>query len=380
MRKYELTLSPDYVPDWRAVDAVRELFQNALDQEVMQKDNKMFFGYGRRSDNVGVLYIGNKSSVLEAKTLLMGSSTKRTNKDTIGKFGEGYKVATLVLLRLGFKVTFYNYGAKEVWQPRFVKSRRYGGENILTFFINDKWPWEKVPDNNLTIEIEGITPELYKEIVETNLHLQDVGETIETSYGRILLEERYKGKVFVNGLWVCNYDQYLLGYDFKPAHINIDRDRKLVSDFDLKWLSSKMWGATSDPRIVELAAKNAADVQYVTLHLHQLPYDKLNELYDKAFDDFVKENGTKAIPVTDQAELENVPSGYKAVIVPESRQSLVKASKKYVEPEKPAKQTFSRRLQDWFDNLSVRYEMKGDEVAMFEHILNELEGVEAKWQ
>jgi hypothetical protein len=380
MRKYELTLSPDYVPGWSAIDAVRELFQNALDQEVMQEDNKMFFGYRLRNDNVHILYVGNKSSVLEAKTLLMGSSTKRTNKDTIGKFGEGYKVATLVLLRLGFKVTFYNYGAKEVWQPRFVKSRRYGGENILTFFINDKWPWEKVPDNNLTIEIEGITPELYKEIVETNLHLQDVGETIETSYGRILLEERYKGKVFVNGLWVCNYDQYLLGYDFKPAHINIDRDRKLVSDFDLKWLSSKMWGATSDPRIVELAAKNAADVQYVTLHLHQLPYDKLNELYDKAFDDFVKENGTKAIPVTDQAELENVPSGYKAVIVPESRQSLVKASKKYVEPEKPVKQTFSRRLQDWFDNLSVRYEMKGDEVAMFEHILDELEGVEAKWQ
>ena len=380
MRKYELTLSPDYVSDWSAVDAVRELFQNALDQEVMQKDNKMFFGYGRRSDNVGVLYIGNKSSVLEAKTLLMGASTKRGNRDTIGKFGEGYKVATLVLLRLGFKVTFYNYGAREVWQPRFVKSRRYGGENILTFFINDKWPWEKVPDNNLTIEIEGITPELYKEIVETNLHLQDVGETIETSYGRILLEERYKGKVFVNGLWVCNYDQYLLGYDFKPAHIDIDRDRKLVSDFDLKWLSSKMWGATSDPRIVELAAKNAADVQYVTLHLHQLPYDKRDELYDKAFDDFVKENGTKAIPVTDQEELMKVPPSYKPVIVSESSQALIKSSKKYIEPEPVVKLPFSRRLQEWFDNLSVRNQIKGDEVAMFEHILDELEEVEAKWQ
>jgi len=380
VRKYELTLSPDYVPDWSAVDAVRELFQNALDQEVMQKDNKMFFGYGRRSGNVGVLYIGNKSSVLEAKTLLMGASTKRGNRDTIGKFGEGYKVATLVLLRLGFKVTFYNYGAREVWQPRFVKSRRYGGENILTFFINDKWPWEKVPDNNLTIEIEGITPELYKEIVETNLHLQDVGETIETSYGRILLEERYKGKVFVNGLWVCNYDPYLLGYDFKPAHINIDRDRKLVSDLDLKWLSSKMWGATSDPRIVELAAKNAADVQYVTFHLHQLPYDKRDELYDKAFDDFVKENGTKAIPVTDQEELMKVPPSHKPVIVSESSRALIKSSRKYIEPEPVVKLTFSHRLQEWFDNLSVRNQIKGDEVAMFEHILDELEEVEAKWQ
>jgi len=111
-----------------------------------------------------------------------------------------------------------------------------------------------------------------------------------------------------------------------------------------------------------------------------LPYGKRDELYDKAFDDFVKENGTKAIPVTDQEELMKVPPQYKPVIVSKSSQALIKLSRKYIEPEPVVKLPFSRRLQEWFDNLSVRNQIKGYEVAMFEHILDELEEVEAKWQ
>ena len=43
--KYELTISKNYVPDWGVKEAIRELFQNALDQEIVDSNNSMFFAY-----------------------------------------------------------------------------------------------------------------------------------------------------------------------------------------------------------------------------------------------------------------------------------------------------------------------------------------------
>ena len=111
MAKYELSLSPEYVSHWGIVEAVREIFQNAIDQAAVQEDNPMFFsyeknevksaGWGMTYEQDGVLRIGNRDSILDAKSLLLGATTKRDDQKTIGQFGEGYKIATLVLLRSG---------------------------------------------------------------------------------------------------------------------------------------------------------------------------------------------------------------------------------------------------------------------------------------
>lgn len=71
MSKIELSLASDYVPSWTIVDAIRELFQNALDQEVQCPDNKASWSYEN-----GTFKICNKQSMLTAKTLLLGTSSK----------------------------------------------------------------------------------------------------------------------------------------------------------------------------------------------------------------------------------------------------------------------------------------------------------------
>jgi hypothetical protein len=354
LSKYELSLSKDYVPDWTVVDAVRELFQNALDQQTTTENNKMFFNYDELNE---LLYIGNKSSVLDVKTLLLGSSTKRDDPNTIGQFGEGYKIATLVLTRLKKKVTFFNYGAKEVWNPRFVKSRCYNGEEILTFFVDKKYPWTKVPDNNLTITIEGINPHEYEEIVESNLHLQDVGKVIESSCGRILEEERYKTKVFVNGLFVCSYADYTQGYDFKPEHIKIDRDRKLADSFQLKWLSSTMLSGVDSDKTVELIKQGAADVAYVSnagSSLWGTSSNTYKSISNKTYRAFKDEYGENAIPVTNQEEFAKVTNAgrYNAVFVNQTYGDTIKSSEEYDEPvyETKNKQSTKSKLEAWLEN------------------------------
>jgi hypothetical protein len=346
MSKYELSLAKDYVPGWTVVDAVRELFQNALDQEVTVEGNEMFFDYSESSQT---LRIGNKLSVLNPGTLLLGSSTKTDDDKTIGKFGEGYKVATLVLTREGKTVTFYNYGAKEVWKPRFVNSRRYGAE-VLTFFIDKKFPWTSVPDNNLTITVEGITLEEYESIKLSNLHLTKPDSYYSTDYGRILVDDKFKGKVFVNGLYVTSYAPYHYGYDFKPSHIELDRDRKLVNDFNLKWLASKMWTKPDEEMskaAAQLARLNAADVAFVAdVYVAE---GNLKDIANRALDEFKKEHGENAVPVTNNYEMERISSRYKPIIVQEQYKKVLVKSENYKEPEIVVEPTLEEKVAHWLD-------------------------------
>jgi len=348
LSKFELSLAKDYVSDWTYTDAIRELFQNALDQEVSTDNNKMFFDYNPDSQ---VLSIGNKSSVLDTSTLLLGSSTKRDNADTIGQFGEGYKIATLVLTREGKSVTFYNYGNKEVWKPRFVKSRRYKTE-ILTFFVDKKHYWQNIPDNNLTIEVSNVSQEEYKNIIESNLHLQEIGDSFTTNKGRILLEKRYKSKVYVNGLYVCNYKDYHYGYDFKPSMLKIDRDRKLVNNFELRWLASKMWLDGGEEKMRKVAANlirmNAADVDFVSSYTEK---DEYSKTADYVYEDFMDEHGNNAIPVTDQEGMESASkSRFNPILVSSEVKTAILSSHLYKKPKTLYKPSLEERLKEWLQN------------------------------
>jgi len=347
MTKIELTIAPTYVPSWTYVDAIRELFQNALDQEVQNPENKASWEY---RDDKHELVIRNATSKLTTASLLLGHTTKAGDKATIGQFGEGYKIATLVLLREGKNVVFYNYGNKEIWRPRFVKSRKFG-TSILTFFTEKTPLWERVPSADLEIVIEGITPEeYYGEIVPSNLHLRNDYEVLEeTEYGSII---DLPGKVFVNGLYVCDYMPYTYGYNFKPEHIRLDRDRKMISDFDLRWMASKMWSNSKDiDKVLEMVALNKADVVYIK------DVSRYKDWYNIAAEKFFSEYGTDAIPVTSQAELESVPAGYKGIVVSENYYSLVRGSSIFIMPASDDRSPVND-LQEWFDGIKEKLDDK----------------------
>lgn len=361
MSKIELTIAPTYVPSWTYVDAVRELFQNALDQATQNPDNAASWNYDSHN---GVLTISNATSKLTASSLLLGQTTKSDDNDTIGQFGEGYKIATLVLLREGKNIVFYNYGAREIWRPRFVKSRRFGTD-ILTFFIDKQAIWDKVPSADLVIAVEGISAEEYNHIVESNLHLRNDYEVIEhTEYGDVIDIPGVNGKVFVNGLYVCDYQPYQYSYNFKPAHIRIDRDRKMVNDFDLRWMASKMWSDCKDTdKVMQLVADDKADVAF----LDSVSYT--TSWRDLAAENFKSVYGPEAIPVSNQEELDEVPTGYKGVVVNENYSSLVRRSSSFVMPALDERSPVDD-LQDWYD--SIKHKLDSDEQEQFEAIMENL--------
>lgn len=303
MSKYELTISTDYVRDWGFLQALREFVQNAIDESRQNSDNTYFFHYDKKTQT---FTIGNKHSVLNIDSLLLGVTTKSDDKHTIGQFGEGYKIATMVLLRTGHTVTFYNYGAKEVWTTKLVKSRRYGGQRVPTFYVDKNYPWQSTPDNDLTIKIGNVTEEEYESLVDYILLFQkDLGKTLDCDdIGTILLEERFKGKVFVSGLYVCTNDRLNYGYNIKPEYLALDRDRQTVADFDLVWTTSRMWG------------KQITDAAFRKLFFSESNYDihyldsmvSYSSLSESVLEEFYAKYGTNAIPVSSQEEFDVIKS------------------------------------------------------------------------
>ena len=268
MAKYELSLVKSYVQEWTAEDAIREIIQNAIDESNRVEDNAMSVEYDPEEKT---LTISNKKSVLTHDTLLLGNTSKATDDNMIGKFGEGYKLGILVLTRENHPVTIQNYGLKETWTARFVNSRRWKDE-VLTIFTDKSQIWSKPPHNNLSFVINNIDQDMYNEVVKKTLFLKDIyrGEYVEdnyakTSYGNILFEESEKGRVYVNGLFVITLEDLKYGYDIKARYIEIGRDRNLIDSYKITKYTTLMWMEIQDDfedEIFELAYSEALDFSY----------------------------------------------------------------------------------------------------------------------
>lgn len=222
MKKYELSLSRNYVSSWGIEEAIRELLQNAKDsngEDVIDIDK-----------STGVITITNNNTSISSSTLLLGNTSKKDDLDKIGQFGEGYKLAILVLLREGKDITIQN--GNKLWTPSFQYSDNFecevlcieetdNGGNDLEFVIS---PFTEVELEELENEFLGLNGQAYN--------------SIQTSYGEILTDSNYKGKVFVDGLPVYEDSSFDYGYNFLPCHVSLDRDRKSINIYELKRLTA----------------------------------------------------------------------------------------------------------------------------------------------
>lgn len=379
--KYELSISTDYVPDWTYVEAIREIFQNALDNEIANPENKMGFDYDEENQR---LTISNKTSVLNPESLLLGSSTKRDDKDTIGKHGEGYKIAFMVLLREGKDIKVYNYGAREIWETRFVKAKRYNNRLIPTIFINKQAIWSKVPNSDLTITIDNITSEEYKELVNKNLHLRDNVNYFEVpENGRILIDKEEKGNIYVKGLFVCKDKDIEYGYDFEPKLIELDRDRKLVDTFNIAWQSSAMWRYAfakdfKRDEMIRMIKEGKEDTRYIkqrnwTFNSGIVEGHTVEELLaDELAKDFLENHGENSIPVKDNRELTLVnQSKSKPVLVNEVVSDYIRQSTAVKVMEVPKEETIREQLQKLLDDIESK--LTDEEVERFTQIISRLD-------
>lgn len=291
--KFTLTLSPDYVSHWGLWEAVRELLQNSIDLQNQDAKNKVIFQYELATET---LIIGNEyGPKLEPKTLLLGHTTKKNDDDAIGQFGEGYKLALLVLCRMQYDVEVLTDDHK--WTPAIDYSHEF---QSMLLEINTENTNECV--RGARFIIKGVSYSDYDMLTQKYLPNAE----------RNTLLPR-KGDVFVEGLFVCHHDKLDHGYNFAANQITLDRDRRMVTDFELSYETSRIWShGRPTSSLYSLLARGSLDVSYASVSAMQAK--DILEL-------FKKEHGN-AIPVSSNADVAGV-QGSKFAIVPEALKKIL---------------------------------------------------------
>lgn len=356
---YELSLVKDYVAHWGMVEAVRELIQNALDS-----DSPFVYEFDPGQPEYYTLRLNSEFAKLEPHTLLLGSTSKTDNADAIGSFGEGFKIALLVLTRMGYDVEIHN--GPLLWKPRFRYNRSFGADLLVV----EETTLPNKRNKGLTFLVHGLSTSDTEAIRASCLRMQDnIGAIRQTQYGDILLDRA--GQLYVGGLFICDTD-YKYGYNIRPQYVRLERDRQTVSSWDLGTVTRDMWYDLKEyDRLAELMEEDIPDTRLSEYHAP----DMVKEACYKHF----RSKHPGAVVARNQEELESlVKRGMMEVVIKSAQyHSAVSTSRSYREerPELHLKLTPAAILENWLKNN--RSEMRTKAIQSFKH---DLLSVATKWK
>lgn len=310
----ELTLNPEYVRDWDVWEAIREFLQNALDGQDLGYETTITYVTNTKEPQLRIITEG---TTIDRDTLLLGTTSKAGRSDQRGEFGEGMKLACLVLVRNGLGVRIKSGG--EQWTPRIAHSANFNSDLLMI---------DTVPcthRNRVQVDIIGLSNKDWDSVQSRVLHLNKPkdNELINLGSNKILCGERFKNKLFVKGIFVGLLPgNYYYGYDL--ASVRLDRDRRLADPWDLKYEIKNTLTSALDQK--KLSIKQIMEIlnnSYDENTAVDTAY-KSDTLTQEVTNFFLKENGENAIPVADTAQsIEAKHYGFNAIVVPRGVKVLI---------------------------------------------------------
>lgn len=265
IKNYEITISPNYVSNWGINEAIREILQNAIDADKNGYKKSIYY-------SGDTLYINNEGISLAAKDLILGCSSKSDQDGMIGKYGEGFKLALVVLLRKGMNV--YVDNNDKLWNPSFKVSEQFGTQ-VLNIEESDDGRGE-----GLTFVISPVDQQLYNSLLNYFPCIDEsFGNVVNCDNGQILLDKRFKGKMYVEGLYIQTDDNFQYGYNFNSDVVELDRDRKAINYYELRALTAQsiVTAEECNKEIFDAITKSCVDVR------------DIEEVIDEASESFLEE-------------------------------------------------------------------------------------------
>jgi hypothetical protein len=316
-----LGLSENYVPGWDTSDAFREFYQNwfvnffylfrsqswigsqgadilphrkdsMIDSssiadgklKITVKDTNSFYiaearhpisgallGFIRFCIARGHLELTNFKAKLSRKALDLGTSSKRRKSNQAGTHGEGFKIASLVMVRNGYQVRYesqdhywnfrlggrggrdedhlychFSKMRKSSVEKNFKKSKEDRLKKMPRGYTANSWEDVTVKMGNVSGPNNGekITREIFMEWVKVALDLNKPSTTIEIPQGTIILDPSSQGKIYLKGLLLqdASSSKFKYGYNFLHGQVNRDRQKLSSSEQEAKMLV-EMWNS-----------------------------------------------------------------------------------------------------------------------------------------
>jgi hypothetical protein len=222
-----LTIEAHYCKDWTIKDALREIIQNGLDTKTEVSFNRI----GNRME------ISDRGTGIVISDFLLGRSSKQGDATVIGQFGEGIKIACLVLAR--------NHRGIHI----DTKDKRYK----FAFEYSDEWKAELLTIDELEASVSRGTVVSVEasdsELDEAKQLFAQFNPAESICNGKVANIINRPGHIYVNGLFVSKAD-CLFGYDFKGKKDLVNRDRNAINHSAVKNSIMEAIGGTTSEEVI----------------------------------------------------------------------------------------------------------------------------------
>lgn len=286
--KIPYPIKSSYVADWTLVEALRELVANGLDAQTQHSSS---FGYSYLGSK-RTLTLRNVGVKLPIDALYFGGSEKADKTSLIGKYGEGLKLAMLVIARTpGVRMRVVN--GNELWTPAFEKDAKTGMESLV---VRIKKTEEESSD--FVITVSGVERDVWTKVRDLFLALKDAAVVWQSETGSILPKTE-AGNIFVHGVKCATLTEFEYGYNI-DADIDTGRDRRIPNMSELRahvgellseWTPEGESPEARSLRIYELLSKGQGEA--TALQTGSL-WHMRNDLKAR----FLETHGANAVPVT----------------------------------------------------------------------------------
>ena len=240
-------ISPEYVKSWTPVRAVCELIANALDEDPA----------ARVSWAGGVLTISDDGPGIPEEGLILGYSTKTAQQ--IGQFGEGKKLAALVLARspgIGeVRCETFGYGFTPSVERRrllngLIPSRSAEPPEVLVYHL-----YRTGRTRGTTITV-ACPQQLADEAIGRFRALTEPGYTPPAAPGTCVLDGQ-PGRVWIGGVLVSTTKGLLASYDLPLDDKALqNRDRTVIETGALRTAVRAILSASQDQQVIDMFANH----------------------------------------------------------------------------------------------------------------------------
>lgn len=333
---FVLPIKSTYVSHWGTWECVREIIQNAKDEED-ENGHRMEVKYRR-----GWLHVSNHGANLSRNALLIGQTSKADRGDLRGQFGEGLDLALLVGVRAGYEMRVYT--RTEVWVPTIEHVEKFG-ERVLVVRTRTR----STEGTGVEVRIKMPLNDWMESRKLFRFLVSDSPEDeIIVKGGTILLSPDRRGHVYVQGIYSSTLPKLSYGYDLESA--KLDRDRKITDLWDLRWRLAAMLklGVTQEPS--KLAATVYKMLKDKTDDVQSMGYNNSDEFAEAMAAQFKAEHGEDAVPVEGMAESQKLDHlGARGVVVSDTLKEVLKRKVKSAEEVKRELRTAAEAEYSWHD-------------------------------